>query len=90
MALWVRFAHGGAVGFGELEGERIAVHQGDIFAGAAPSGESVALADVQLLAPVQPRRAPEQPHCRSLMWRLSRNRLPGRERRQPEPWRLAP
>jgi 2-keto-4-pentenoate hydratase/2-oxohepta-3-ene-1,7-dioic acid hydratase in catechol pathway len=55
MALWVRFAHGGAVGFGELEGERIAVHQGDIFAGAAPSGESVALADVQLLAPVQPQ-----------------------------------
>jgi 2-keto-4-pentenoate hydratase/2-oxohepta-3-ene-1,7-dioic acid hydratase in catechol pathway len=54
MALWVRFARGGATGFGVLEGERIAVHQGDLFAGAAPSGESLALADVTLLAPVQP------------------------------------
>ena len=54
MALWVRFAHGDQDGFGTLEGERIAVHGGDLFAGATPTGESLALADVRLLAPVQP------------------------------------
>ncbi len=41
MAKWVRFEQGGKTGFGTLEGETIAVHQGDMFAGARPSGESV-------------------------------------------------
>jgi hypothetical protein len=54
MALWVRFARDGGEGFGTLEGERIAVHAGDLFAGAAPTGESLALGDVRLLAPVRP------------------------------------
>jgi 2-keto-4-pentenoate hydratase/2-oxohepta-3-ene-1,7-dioic acid hydratase in catechol pathway len=54
MALWVRFSRDGAEGFGTLDGESIRVHAGDIFAGAAATGESVALADVALLAPVKP------------------------------------
>lgn len=54
MALWVRFSRDGAEGFGTLEGERIAVHGGDLFAGATPTGASVPLADVALLAPVRP------------------------------------
>jgi len=54
MTLWVRFARNGATGFGTLAGEAIAVHAGDLFAGAAPTGESIALAAVRLLAPVQP------------------------------------
>jgi 2-keto-4-pentenoate hydratase/2-oxohepta-3-ene-1,7-dioic acid hydratase in catechol pathway len=54
MALWVRFSRDGAEGFGTLEGEGIRVHAGDMFAGAAATGESVALADVTLLAPVRP------------------------------------
>lgn len=54
MTLWVRFAHDGATGFGTLEGEAIAVHAGDIFATPVPTGESLPLAAVRLLAPVQP------------------------------------
>ncbi|RAI59925.1 fumarylacetoacetate hydrolase family protein [Roseicella frigidaeris] len=54
MALWVRFAHGDATGFGRLEDGRIAVHAGELFAGAAPTGESLDLAAVRLLAPVRP------------------------------------
>lgn len=54
MALWVRFAQGDRTGFGTLEGETVAVHSGDLFAGAAPTGESLPLADIRLTAPVTP------------------------------------
>ena len=54
MALWVRFARDGAVGFGRLEGESIAVHGGDMLAAPSPTGEAVPLAAVRLLAPVAP------------------------------------
>ena len=40
MAKWIRFEQGGKTGFGKLEGETIAVHEGDLFAGAEPSGQS--------------------------------------------------
>jgi 2-keto-4-pentenoate hydratase/2-oxohepta-3-ene-1,7-dioic acid hydratase in catechol pathway len=51
---WVRFDHAGRQGFGCLESERIAVHRGDLFDAPQPTGDSLALADVRLLAPVQP------------------------------------
>ena len=54
MALWVRFRRDGGEGFGTLEGETIRVHGGDLFAGAAPTGEELPLADVALLPPVRP------------------------------------
>jgi 2-keto-4-pentenoate hydratase/2-oxohepta-3-ene-1,7-dioic acid hydratase in catechol pathway len=54
MALWVRYARDGAEGFGTLEGEAIHAHRGDPFTGAAPTGETLARADVALLAPVRP------------------------------------
>jgi 2-keto-4-pentenoate hydratase/2-oxohepta-3-ene-1,7-dioic acid hydratase in catechol pathway len=54
MGLWVRFARDGAVGFGTLEGESIAIHAGDMLAAPTPTGENVALAAVTLLAPVTP------------------------------------
>ena len=38
MAKWIRFEQGGKTGFGTLEGDTIAVHEGDMFAGAKPSG----------------------------------------------------
>ena len=41
MALWVRFRRDGGEGFGTLEGETIRVHGGDLFAGAAPTGEEL-------------------------------------------------
>ncbi|MCO6418113.1 fumarylacetoacetate hydrolase family protein [Siccirubricoccus sp. KC 17139] len=54
MALWVRFTRDGTEGFGTLDGETIAVHSGDLLAGATPTGATLALADVALLPPVRP------------------------------------
>jgi 2-keto-4-pentenoate hydratase/2-oxohepta-3-ene-1,7-dioic acid hydratase in catechol pathway len=54
MVLWVRFGRDGEEGFGTLEGETVRVHAGDMFAAPAPTGETVALADVALLPPVRP------------------------------------
>ncbi len=47
MAKWIRFEQGGKTGFGTLEGDTIAVHTGDMFAGAKPSGETLKLSDVR-------------------------------------------
>lgn len=54
MTLWVRYARNGAEGFGTLEGDAIQPHEGDLFAGAPPSGASFPLAEVTLLPPVRP------------------------------------
>ena len=54
MALWVRFARGATEGFGALEGDRIAIHSGELFGAPAPTGESVALEEVCLMPPVRP------------------------------------
>ncbi len=51
---WVRFAQGDAVRFGTVEGARVRLCEGDMFAGARPTGDTVALAEVTLLAPCQP------------------------------------
>jgi 2-keto-4-pentenoate hydratase/2-oxohepta-3-ene-1,7-dioic acid hydratase in catechol pathway len=51
---WVRFEHQGQAGFGTLNGEAVAVHSGDVFGTALPTGQTLALADVRLLAPVRP------------------------------------
>ena len=56
MALWVRFERGGKPEIGTLEGSRIAVHSGDMFAGAAPTGETIALEVVNLLTPCDPSK----------------------------------
>jgi 2-dehydropantoate 2-reductase len=56
MAKWIRFEQGGEAGFGTLEGDNITVHSGDLFAGAAPSGRTVKLSDVQLLTPCDPSK----------------------------------
>jgi 2-keto-4-pentenoate hydratase/2-oxohepta-3-ene-1,7-dioic acid hydratase in catechol pathway len=56
MALWVRFRHGDLVGFGRLEGDRIEVCTGDLFASPRPTGESVPLAGVRLLTPTVPTK----------------------------------
>src|ERR1700674_3126247 len=56
MAKWIRFEQGGKTGFGTLEGDSIAVHSGDMFAGAKPSGETLKLRDVEVLTPCQPSK----------------------------------
>ena len=55
MTRWVRFAHEGAIKFGALtHDDSIIVHQGDLFAAPRETGERLARASVQLLAPVRP------------------------------------
>jgi 2-keto-4-pentenoate hydratase/2-oxohepta-3-ene-1,7-dioic acid hydratase in catechol pathway len=55
-ARWIRFSRDGREGFGTVDGEAIAVHDGDMFAGAEPTGETVRLAEVALLPPVAPSK----------------------------------
>lgn len=56
MPLWIRFARDGASGFGTLEGDTIAVHDGDMFDRPEATGERVPLASVRVLAPTQPSK----------------------------------
>jgi 2-keto-4-pentenoate hydratase/2-oxohepta-3-ene-1,7-dioic acid hydratase in catechol pathway len=51
---WVRFKANGEMGFGTLDGDAIAVHGGDMFAVAKPTGDRLALGDVTLLTPCVP------------------------------------
>jgi 2-keto-4-pentenoate hydratase/2-oxohepta-3-ene-1,7-dioic acid hydratase in catechol pathway len=54
MAKWLRYIHQGTEGFGTLDGDAVAVHEGDMFAGASATGQSLALADVSPCVPVRP------------------------------------
>ena len=56
MTLWTRYELNGSIRFGPLEGDTITQHQGDMFAGATLSGETVALAKVKILAPCIPTK----------------------------------
>jgi len=51
---WVRFRRDGQTGFGTLDVGTIRVHAGDLFGAPASTGQTLALADVTLLAPVVP------------------------------------
>lgn len=51
---WVRFSHRGVVRFGTLDGDRIEVHEGNLFERPVPTGQMLALAEVELKRPVQP------------------------------------
>lgn len=51
---WVRFQDGNTIRFGTLEGERVRMWDGDMFAGATHTDRMFPLADVTLLMPVQP------------------------------------
>jgi 2-keto-4-pentenoate hydratase/2-oxohepta-3-ene-1,7-dioic acid hydratase in catechol pathway len=54
MALWIRFNHAGRTHFGTLQGDRIAVHEGDLFNAPRSTGLSLSVSDVEMLAPVVP------------------------------------
>ena len=56
MTKWIRFEQGGKTGFGTLEDDTIAVHTGDMFAVAKPTGETLKLSDVQLRTPCDPSK----------------------------------
>jgi 2-keto-4-pentenoate hydratase/2-oxohepta-3-ene-1,7-dioic acid hydratase in catechol pathway len=53
---WVRFCHKAEIGFGQLTSSGISVHAGDMFSDARPTGQTLALDDVELLAPTQPTK----------------------------------
>lgn len=56
MTSWVRFNHQGNACFGTLVQSDIIVHDGDMFGSAKPSGQRLALKDVELLAPSSPSK----------------------------------
>ena len=53
---WVRFEHQGTTGFGTLAGDQVVAHRGDMFGAAQPTGQTLPLAGVTLLAPVRPSK----------------------------------
>lgn len=56
MATWLRFESGGRAGFGKLDRELISEYEGNIFAGATPTGRTIAVADVQITVPCTPSK----------------------------------
>jgi 2-keto-4-pentenoate hydratase/2-oxohepta-3-ene-1,7-dioic acid hydratase in catechol pathway len=56
MTLWTRIEHQGRARIGTVEGDIIRLHDGDMFAGATPTGETVAVGDAQWLTPTQPSK----------------------------------
>lgn len=56
MTAWIRFRRGDDVSYGTLAGSAIAVHDGSPFDGPTPSGETVDIAEVELLAPCEPTK----------------------------------
>ena len=64
MTQWLRYSHQGNTGFGTLDGAfnapaaAIRVHSGSMFTGSKPSGQTLALAEVTLLAPCIPTKMP--------------------------------
>jgi 2-keto-4-pentenoate hydratase/2-oxohepta-3-ene-1,7-dioic acid hydratase in catechol pathway len=53
---YVKYESGGHTAWGVLEGETIRELQGNVFDGAKPSGRTVKLADVKLLAPADAKK----------------------------------
>jgi 2-keto-4-pentenoate hydratase/2-oxohepta-3-ene-1,7-dioic acid hydratase in catechol pathway len=51
---WARVELGGQTVFGTVQGDRLMIHDGDMFGTAAPTGESVVLDGARWLTPCQP------------------------------------
>ncbi len=56
MTKWMRFEENGRIGFGSLEGDAIAVHEGDMFGASRPTGRRVPAASVALRTPCDPSK----------------------------------
>jgi 2-keto-4-pentenoate hydratase/2-oxohepta-3-ene-1,7-dioic acid hydratase in catechol pathway len=56
MTRWIGFTRAGRPGFGRLDGARIEVCAGDLFAAPTPTGEVVDLADVTVDLPCRPSK----------------------------------
>ncbi len=53
---WIRFRHDGRTGFGTLDGERVTVFEGAMFAQPARTERTLALSDVEVLTPTAPSK----------------------------------
>jgi 2-keto-4-pentenoate hydratase/2-oxohepta-3-ene-1,7-dioic acid hydratase in catechol pathway len=53
---WLRYSHQGQVGLGQLVGDTLHVHQGPLFENPQPTGVTLPLSDLEILAPCQPTK----------------------------------
>lgn len=51
---WLRFAHQGRVGLGQLVGDTVHLHTGLLFENPQPTGDTLPLSEVEILAPCHP------------------------------------
>jgi 2-keto-4-pentenoate hydratase/2-oxohepta-3-ene-1,7-dioic acid hydratase in catechol pathway len=56
MAQWLRFKHHNKPGFGQLSGDQIQVHSGDMFAHSQATGETIPLTEVEIDIPCVPSK----------------------------------
>lgn len=56
MTLWARIEHQGRARIGTVEGDTIRLHDGDMFAGAVPTAETVAVGEARWLTPTEPSK----------------------------------
>ena len=56
MAQWLRFQHQGKSGLGQMQGDQIAVYEGDLFNGPKATGETLKLADITIDIPCTPSK----------------------------------
>ncbi|MDP7624829.1 MAG: fumarylacetoacetate hydrolase family protein, partial [Rhodospirillales bacterium] len=56
MAQWLRFSHEGSVGLGTLDGEVISFQSGNLFDAPVATGDTLQLADVEVLTPCDPTK----------------------------------
>ena len=53
---WLRYSHQGQVGLGQLVGDTLHIHQGSLFENPQPTGLTLPLSDLEVLAPCQPTK----------------------------------
>jgi len=56
MAQWLRFKHHNKPGFGQLSGDQIQVHSGDMYAHSQATGETIPLTEVEIDIPCVPSK----------------------------------
>ncbi|MEO8331818.1 MAG: fumarylacetoacetate hydrolase family protein [Gallionella sp.] len=56
MAQWIAYTHKGKPGFGQVVGDRVAIYEGDMFAGPRSTGAEIVLADVTIDLPCRPSK----------------------------------
>ena len=53
---WLRYSYQGLIGFGQLVGDTLHVHQGLLFENPQPTGNTLPVSEVEILAPCQPTK----------------------------------